>query len=165
MWRPDAGPCVAEVAEWGEHPDDVEYMRQLKALPKKVLKCREIVAKDVDLKRACQKQGKVHFSVACWNLSEYSRSGGLDDEAASLIHVFYEGKDERKVLNAFSSAGIDLEAAEAMPVDPNSPKKHEQQIMYAKECLFIQDSSSWEEGKPLTPEEIKQRFQGRMKGQ
>ena len=30
----------AQVADWGEHPDDVEYMRQLKALPKKVLKRR-----------------------------------------------------------------------------------------------------------------------------
>mmetsp|Transcript_93614 Transcript_93614/g.166564 ORF Transcript_93614/g.166564 Transcript_93614/m.166564 type:complete len:166 (-) Transcript_93614:134-631(-) len=165
MWRPDPGPCVAEVAEWGEHADDVEYMRQLKALPKKILKRREVVVQDQDLAKACQKQGKLHFSVAVWNLSEYSRSGGLGDAAASLVHVFYEGKDERKVLNAFSSAGIDLEAAEAVPVDPSSAKKHEQQIMYAKECLYIQDDSAWEEGQPLSPEEVKQRFQGRMKGQ
>lgn len=89
MWRPDPGPCVAEVAEWGEHPDDVEYLRQLKALPKKILKRRETVVRDVDLQKVCQKQGKIHFSVTCWNLSEYSRSGGLEDEAASLIHVFY----------------------------------------------------------------------------
>ncbi|CAE7509990.1 unnamed protein product [Symbiodinium pilosum] len=163
MWRPDPGPCVAQVADWGEHPDDVEYIRQLKAVPKKILKRREIVAKDLDIKRVCQKQGKVHFSVACWNLSEYSRSGGLDAQASSLIHVFYEGKDERKVLNVFSSAGIELESAEAVPVDPNSSKRHEQQIMYAKECLYIQDENTWEEGQPLSPDEAKQRFQGRMK--
>eukprot|EP00930_Biecheleria_cincta_P103897 TRINITY_DN9600_c0_g2_i1.p1 TRINITY_DN9600_c0_g2~~TRINITY_DN9600_c0_g2_i1.p1 ORF type:complete len:166 (-),score=41.69 TRINITY_DN9600_c0_g2_i1:59-556(-) len=165
MWRPDPGPCVAQVAEWGEHPDDVEYMRQLKALPKKILKRREIVVKDCDLAKVCQKQGKIHFSVAVWNLSEYSRSGGLDEDASSFIHVFYEGKDERKVLNAFSSAGVDLEASEAVPVDPNSTKRHEQQIMYAKECLYIQDQSTWEEGSPLSPDEVKQRFQGRLKGQ
>eukprot|EP00933_Yihiella_yeosuensis_P035469 TRINITY_DN29016_c0_g1_i1.p1 TRINITY_DN29016_c0_g1~~TRINITY_DN29016_c0_g1_i1.p1 ORF type:complete len:165 (+),score=46.38 TRINITY_DN29016_c0_g1_i1:92-586(+) len=164
MWRPDAGPCVAEVAEWGEHPDDVEFIRQMKALPKKILKRREITVKDEALTKVCQKQGKVHFSVAVWNLSEYSRSAGpSQEEAASLIHVYYEAKDERKVLNAFSSSGIDLETVEAAPVDPNSPHKHEQLMMYSKECLFVQDENSWEEGMPLSPEELKQRFQGRMK--
>lgn len=28
-----------------------------------------------------QKKRQIHFSVACWNLSEYSRSGGLQDQA------------------------------------------------------------------------------------
>ncbi|CAE8614037.1 unnamed protein product [Polarella glacialis] len=190
MWRPDPGPCVAQVAEWGEHADDVEYMRQLKALSKKILKRREVTVKDADLAKACQKQGKVHFSVACWNLSEYSRvteqelerlkqiqSGPeLIGDASSLAHVFYEGKEGKDVnkvrragdvifvswrfavLNAFSSAGIDLEQSEAVPVDPNSSKRHEQQIMYAKECLFIQDDAAWEQGPPLSPEEITQRL-------
>eukprot|EP00933_Yihiella_yeosuensis_P003394 TRINITY_DN10615_c0_g1_i1.p1 TRINITY_DN10615_c0_g1~~TRINITY_DN10615_c0_g1_i1.p1 ORF type:complete len:165 (+),score=39.55 TRINITY_DN10615_c0_g1_i1:63-557(+) len=164
MWRPDAGPCVAEVAEWGEHPDDVEFIRQMKALPKKILKRRELCVKDNLLAKVCEKQGKVHFSIAVWNLSEYSRNGGpSEEEQASFIHVFYEAKDERKVLNAFSSAGVDLEEVEAVPVDPNSPRKHEQQIMYAKECLFIQDQNTWEEGAPLSPEELRNRFQSRMK--
>eukprot|EP00933_Yihiella_yeosuensis_P041591 TRINITY_DN35993_c0_g1_i1.p1 TRINITY_DN35993_c0_g1~~TRINITY_DN35993_c0_g1_i1.p1 ORF type:complete len:164 (-),score=49.75 TRINITY_DN35993_c0_g1_i1:264-755(-) len=163
MWRPDAGPCVAEVAEWGEHPDDVEFIRQMKALPKKILKRREVLVKDIDLTKVCQKQGKVHFSVAVWNLSEYSRNSGLGDELSSLVHVYYEAKDERKVLNAFSSAGIDLEQSEAVPVDPSSGKKYEQQMMYSKECLFVQDENCWEEGLPLSPEELKSRFAGRMK--
>mmetsp|Transcript_66109 Transcript_66109/g.149209 ORF Transcript_66109/g.149209 Transcript_66109/m.149209 type:complete len:96 (+) Transcript_66109:68-355(+) len=54
MWRPDAGPCVAQVAEWGKHPDDVEYMRMLKAMPKKILKRRETVCKDKDLEVVVQ---------------------------------------------------------------------------------------------------------------
>merc|ERR1711879_1063274 len=138
MWRPDPGPCVPQVAEWGQHPDDVEYMRMSKEMPKKVLKRREIICKDVDLQKATRKQGKVHYSICVWNLSEYSRSGGLGDDASSLIHVFYESKDERKVLNAFTSAGIALEAAEAVPLDPNSSLAHGQQIMYTKECLYLQ---------------------------
>merc|ERR1712113_651028 len=104
------------------------------------------------------KQGKVHFSVCCWHLSEYSKSSGLGDAAASLIHVFYESKDERKVLNVFSSAGIDLESVEAEPVDPDSSLPHEQHIMYTKECLFLQDQSCWEEGPPLSNEELTSRF-------
>merc|ERR1711862_214065 len=107
---------------------------------------REITCKDKDLEKASQKQGKVHFSICVWNLSEYSKSSGPGDDASSLIHVFYESKDERKVLNVFTSAGIDLESAEAVPVDPDSALAHEQQIMYAKECLFLQDQYNWEEG-------------------
>eukprot|EP00913_Durusdinium_trenchii_P008432 g7918.t1 len=68
-----------------------------------------------------------------------------------------------QVLNAFSSAGIDLESVEAVPVDPNSSKRHEQQIMYAKEPPATEDENTWEEGTPLSPDEVKQRFQGRMK--
>merc|ERR1712004_228984 len=138
MWRPDAGSCVAQVAEWGQHPDDMEYMKMLKAMPKKILKRREIVCKDKDLEKASQKQGKAHFSLCVWNLSE-----------------FYESKDERKVLNAFASAGIDLESAEAVPVDPDSSVPHEQNIMYTKENLYLQDMYNWEEGPPLPAAELK----------
>mmetsp|Transcript_20938 Transcript_20938/g.60445 ORF Transcript_20938/g.60445 Transcript_20938/m.60445 type:complete len:161 (-) Transcript_20938:109-591(-) len=158
MWRPDPGPCVAQVAEWGEHPDDVEYMRQLKAMPKRIMKRRELIVKNVDLEKVSKKQGKVNFSIACWALSEYSKSSGLGDEAASILHVFYESKDERKVLNAFSAAGVELEAAEAVPVEPDSSLPHEQEIMYSREALFIQDDFVYEEGPPLSTEELKKRF-------
>mmetsp|Transcript_50151 Transcript_50151/g.107457 ORF Transcript_50151/g.107457 Transcript_50151/m.107457 type:complete len:162 (+) Transcript_50151:21-506(+) len=158
MWRPDAGYCVATTAEWGEHPDDVEYMRMLKAMPKKVLKKREMTVKDVDLAKACAKQGKVHFSICCWHLSEFSKSSGVGEAASSLIAVFYESKDERKVLNCFSSAGIDLESAEAVPVDPNSSLEYEQKVMYNKECLYLEDTYSWEEGQPMSAADLKSRF-------
>merc|ERR1712079_101146 len=140
------------------HPHDLEYMKMLKAMPKKVLKRREIVCKDKDLEKASQKQGKVHFSLCVWNLSEYSKSSGLGDEAASMIHVFYESKDERKVLNAFASAGIDLESSEAVPVEPDSSVPHEQNIMYTKENLHLQDMYSWEEGPSLPASDLKSRF-------
>merc|ERR1740123_379218 len=130
----------------------------LKAMPKKILKRREVVCKDSALEKATQKQGKVNFSIACWPLSEYSRSSGLGDDAASLVHVFYESKDERKVLNAFSAAGVELEAMEAVPVDPNSSYPHEQEIMYSKECVLIQDNYVHEEGPPMSAEELKKRF-------
>mmetsp|Transcript_27088 Transcript_27088/g.40969 ORF Transcript_27088/g.40969 Transcript_27088/m.40969 type:complete len:161 (-) Transcript_27088:134-616(-) len=158
MWRPDPGPCVARVEDWGDHPDDVEYMQTLKAMPKRIMKRRELVIKNTDLEKAVKKQGRVNFSVACWELSEYSKSSGLGSDAASIIHVFYESKDERKVLNAFSGAGVDLEKAEAVPVDPSSSNRHEQEIMYSQECLFIKDDCLYEEGPPLSPEELKRRF-------
>merc|ERR1712190_581894 len=72
------------------------------------------------------------------------------------------GKDERKVLNCFSSAGIDLEAVEAVPVDTASDKEYEQKIMYHKECLYLEDVYSWEEGKPLSAADLKSKF--KMKG-
>merc|ERR1740129_722654 len=128
MWRPDPGNCVAEVAEFGEHPDDVEYIRMLKQ--------REITCKDVDLKKVQAKQDKVNFSVARWPLTIYSKSSGPGDEKASIIHVFYESKDERKVLNAFSSSAIDLESAEAVPVEPNSSLHHEQKAMYSEKNIW-----------------------------
>merc|ERR1712060_671864 len=115
---------------------------------------REIICKDIDLKKATQKQGKIHFSICVWNLSEYSKSRGLGAEAASMVHVYYESK----VLNAFTSAGIDLESTEAAPVDPDSNLSYEQQIMYTKENLFLQDEYSWEEGAPLSADELKSRF-------
>merc|ERR1719356_282396 len=130
-------------------------MRQLKAMPKRIMKRRELIVKNTELDKASQKQGKVHFSLCVWNLSEYSKSGGLGDEAASMIHVFYESKDERKVLNAFASAGIDLESAEAVPVDPDSSIPHEQNIMYRKENLYLQDMYNWEEGPPLPASDLK----------
>merc|ERR1712183_866725 len=111
-----------------------------------------------DMEKASAKMGKAHFSVACWNLSEFSKSSGIGEAASSLVAVFYESKDERKVLNCFSSAGIDLESAEAVPVDPNSSLAHEQQIMYMKECLFLQDEYAWEEGPPMSADELKARF-------
>uniref|UniRef100_A0A7S2KT06 Uncharacterized protein n=1 Tax=Zooxanthella nutricula TaxID=1333877 RepID=A0A7S2KT06_9DINO len=158
MWRPDAGPCVAQVADWGELPEDAEYIRQLKAMPKRIMKRRELVIKNLMLEKVTRKQGKVNFSLAVWGLSEYSKSSGLGDEAASIVHVFYESRDERKVLNAFSSAGVDLEAVEAVPVEPDSPMPHEQEIMYSKESLLIQDDLTYEEGPPLSTEELKKRF-------
>mmetsp|Transcript_86110 Transcript_86110/g.168426 ORF Transcript_86110/g.168426 Transcript_86110/m.168426 type:complete len:161 (-) Transcript_86110:22-504(-) len=158
MWRPDPGPCVAEVADWGEHPDDVEYLRELKGMSKRIMKRRELIVKNTDLEKVAKKQGKVSFSVACWALSEYSRSSGLGDNAASIVHVFYESKDERKVLNAFASAGIELEAAEAVPVEPDTSLHHEQEIMYSKESLFIQDDYVYEEGPPMSTDELKKRF-------
>merc|ERR1711972_136123 len=158
MWRADAGPCVAPVVDWGDHPDDVEYMRMLKAMPKRIMKKREVTVKDALLEKVAAKQGKVHFSVACWTLSEYSKSSGPGEDAASIVAVYYESKDERKVLNCFSSAGIDLEAAESVPVDPNSSLAYEQQIMYMKECLFLTDESAWEEGAPMSTADLKSRF-------
>merc|ERR1712048_168885 len=161
MWRPDAGYCVATTAEWGEHPDDVEYMRMLKAMPKKTLKKREVTVKNADLAKACAKQGKVHFSVCVWKLSEFSKSSGIGADASSLAAIYYEGKDERKVLNCFSSAGVDLEAVEAVPVDTSSDKEYEQKIMYHKECLYLEDTYSWEEGKPMAAADLKARFKMR----
>merc|ERR1712107_805172 len=96
--------------------------------------------------------------MGVWNLSEYSKSSGLGDEAASMVHIFYESKDERKVLNAFSSAGIDLESAEAVPVDPTSSVEHEQHIMCAKGNLYLQDLYTWEEGPPMSADDLKSRF-------
>merc|ERR1711862_807112 len=100
----------------------------------------------------------VSFSVACWALSEYSKSSGLGDDAASIVQVFYESKDERKVLNTFAAAGVDLEQVEASPVDPASSLQHEQEIMYSQESLFIKDDYVYEEGPPLSAAELKKRF-------
>merc|ERR1712203_527650 len=102
--------------------------------------------------------GKVHFSVACWNLSEYSKNSGPGDDLASIAQVYYESKDERKVLNAFSSAGIDLESAESEPVDPNSSCDHEQYMMYSKDDIFCQDIYSYEEGPPMSLADIKKKL-------
>mmetsp|Transcript_42450 Transcript_42450/g.66205 ORF Transcript_42450/g.66205 Transcript_42450/m.66205 type:complete len:162 (-) Transcript_42450:41-526(-) len=159
MWRPDPGPCVVEPREFGELPDDVEYMKLLKGMPKRILKRREIIAKDVDLKKVKTKQEKVNFSVVAWGLCMYSRSSGVGDEKASIVHVFYESKDERKVLNAFSSSGIDLESAEAVPVDPSSSLAHEQRVMYITEPLYLEDTYDYEErDDPMTMEELRKRF-------
>merc|ERR1719446_1918344 len=91
------------------------------------------------------KQEKISFSIVAWNLSMFSRNSGAGDEKASIVHVFYESKDERKVLNAFSSSGIDLESAEAVPVDPASSLQHEQRIMYTTEPLYLEDTYEYEE--------------------
>jgi len=120
----------------------------LTAIPKRVLIRREVTIKDRDCERVATKQGKVHFSVARWRLTEFSESSGPDTESASILHVFYESKDERKVMNCFSAAGIDLGAVEAVPVDPNSSHAHEQRIMYMKESLFLEDECAYEEGPP-----------------
>eukprot|EP00929_Paragymnodinium_shiwhaense_P015193 TRINITY_DN123249_c0_g1_i1.p2 TRINITY_DN123249_c0_g1~~TRINITY_DN123249_c0_g1_i1.p2 ORF type:complete len:161 (-),score=52.40 TRINITY_DN123249_c0_g1_i1:71-553(-) len=158
MWRPDAGPCVAEVAEWGTHPDDVEYERKLRSIPKKILKRRQITVKNILLEKVKAKQGPTKFSVACWPLSQYSKSSGSGEDAASIIQVFYENKDERKVMQCFSSCGIDLATAEAEPVDPKSPLQHEQEIMYMPQCLFLTDTGVHEESPGLSLEEIKQKL-------
>merc|ERR1712190_44769 len=110
------------------------------------------------LEKAQKKQSKVSFSIACWVLSEYSKNSGLGDDAASIIQVFYESKDEREVINAFASIDVDLEASEAVPVDPASSLQHEQEIMYSKEALFIQDNFIYEEGPPMSTAELKKRF-------
>merc|ERR1711879_909384 len=102
--------------------------------------------------------GKVHFSVCVWKLSEFSKSSGVGADASSLAAIYYEGQDERKVLNCFSSAGIDLEAVEAVPVDTASDKEYEQKIMYHKECLYLEDVYSWEEGKPASAADLKSKF-------
>merc|ERR1719162_1731626 len=123
-------------------------MKLLKGMPKRILKKREIIAKDSDLKKAKTKQEKINFSVVTFSLSMYSRSSGVGDEKASIVQVFYESKEERKVLNAFSSSGIDLESAEAEVVDPKSSYEHEQRFMYETEDLFLQDEYVYEEGPP-----------------
>mmetsp|Transcript_54497 Transcript_54497/g.100325 ORF Transcript_54497/g.100325 Transcript_54497/m.100325 type:complete len:161 (+) Transcript_54497:90-572(+) len=159
MWRPDPGACVAEPREFGSLPDDLEYMKLLKGMPKRILKKREIIAKDSDLKKAKTKQEKISFSVIQFSLSMYSRSSGLGDEKSSIVQVFYESKDERKVLNAFSSSGIDLESAEAMPVDPASSVQVEQMLMYKSESLWLDDPYEYEEReKPLSMSEVSSRF-------
>merc|ERR1719356_1334282 len=132
--------------------------RSLRACQKKILKRREITVKDANLCKVKAKQGKVRFSMCCWGLSEYSRSSGPSEEAASIIQVFYESKEERKVLTTFSSCGIDLESAEAVPVDPKSPLQHEQDMMYMPQCLFLTDVNQYEEGPPLSLEEIKKKL-------
>mmetsp|Transcript_15142 Transcript_15142/g.27998 ORF Transcript_15142/g.27998 Transcript_15142/m.27998 type:complete len:162 (+) Transcript_15142:111-596(+) len=159
MWRPDPGACVAEPREFGSLPDDLEYMKLLKGMPKRILKKREIIAKDSDLKKAKTKQEKINFSAVTFSLSMYSRSSGMGDEKASIIQVFYESKDERKVLNAFSSSGIDLESAEAMPVDPASSNAHEQKMMYMTEAMWTEDPYEYEEMESkLGAAELKSRF-------
>merc|ERR1711918_242593 len=115
-------------------------MKLLKGMPKRILKRREITAKDSDLTKVKTKQEKIPFSIVKWSLCMYSRNSGVGEEKASIIHVFYESKDERKVLNAFSSSGIDLESAEAVPVDPASSLPHEQRIMYVTDPLYLEDT-------------------------
>merc|ERR1712050_550326 len=115
-------------------------------------KKREITAKDVALKKVLSKQGKVHFSLAQLHLSQYSKSSGPGDELASIALVYYESKDERKVLNAFQSAGIDLESVEAEPVDPASTLMFEQKLMYMQDDQHLIDEYTYEEGPPLSIE-------------
>lgn len=45
-----------------------------------------------------------------------------------------------------------------MPVEPDSSLPHEQEIMYSREALFIQDDFVYEEGPPMSAEELKKRF-------
>merc|ERR1711939_1127533 len=135
-------------------------MQMLRSMPKRVLKKREVIAKDSDMKKVKAKQEKLAFSVVTWSLCMYSRNSGVGNEKSSIVHVFYESKDERKVLNAFSSAGIDLESSEANPVDPQSSERHEQRIMYTKEPLYLEDVYEYEErDNPLTAAEIQKRFE------
>mmetsp|Transcript_68912 Transcript_68912/g.165405 ORF Transcript_68912/g.165405 Transcript_68912/m.165405 type:complete len:203 (+) Transcript_68912:76-684(+) len=197
MWRADPGPCVAPVLAWGESPDDIEYERMLKAMPKKVLLCRELIMKDSQLEKVCKRLGKIDFSLVVWKLSEYSRSSGFGDAAASFVKVYYETKAEKKVLNVFSAAGCALEESEVIPVDPKSSCSYEQDIMYFPNSVYYKDgvmegdqtdkkfsvlpeegkptvinitaslgppgtsflrsAVGWEEGPPLTPEEIRMR--------
>mmetsp|Transcript_61105 Transcript_61105/g.132441 ORF Transcript_61105/g.132441 Transcript_61105/m.132441 type:complete len:169 (+) Transcript_61105:92-598(+) len=158
MWRPDPGVCVPAIAEFGEHPKDLEHIKMIKSMPRKILRRREIIVKDTDLKKIEGKQGKVPFHVVCWHLSQYSRSSGPGDEAASFIHVLYESKHERKVLNAFALSGVDLESAEMSAVDPYSSVQHEQDIMYSPVCMFVRDVNVYEESPPLPPEEIRKKL-------
>jgi len=158
MWRPDAGPCVPEVAEWGTHPDDIEYERTLRSIPKKILKRREVIVKNSIVEKLKGKQGPTKFSAACWPLSEYSKSSGPGEDAASMLHVFYENREERKVMQAFSSCGVDLASAEAVPVDPKSPLQHEQDFMYMPQCMFLTDTTTHEESPQLSLEEIKEKL-------
>eukprot|EP00811_Abedinium_folium_P007559 NODE_16978_length_967_cov_10.564286.p2 GENE.NODE_16978_length_967_cov_10.564286~~NODE_16978_length_967_cov_10.564286.p2 ORF type:complete len:161 (+),score=60.24 NODE_16978_length_967_cov_10.564286:94-576(+) len=158
MWSPNPGPCVAAVAEWGQNVDDLEYEKALLSMPKKVLKRREMVVKNTDCKKILQKMERVRFSVACWPLSEFSAESGRGDDQASLIHVYYERNAERKVLNAFSSCGIDLESAEAVSVDPESSIRHEQDIMFHQEGLFLTDNHMHELTPIRTLDEIKRAF-------
>merc|ERR1712166_1142183 len=160
MWRPDPGPCVVEPREFGELADDMEYMKLLKGMPKRILKRREMTAKDSDMKKVKAKQEKIPFSVVSWSLCMYSRNSGVGEEKASIVHVFYESKDERKVLNAFSASGLDLQSAEAVPVDPTSSLPHEQRIMYTTEALYLEDTYEYEEREtPLSKDELKKRFE------
>lgn len=69
----------------------------MQAMSKRIMKRRELIVKNLDLERVTKKQGKVNFSIACWALSEYSKSSGLGDEAASIVHIFYESKDPRPI--------------------------------------------------------------------
>jgi len=155
MWRPDPGLMIAPVADWGDHPDDLEWEEQQRSLPRKIMKKREVIVKDTQLKKLQQRQGRTKFSLTRARLSEYSKSSGLGEDAASIIQVYYEVSEERKVLAAFSATGIDLEAEEAVPVDPKSPLKHEQDIMLAEGVVTFEDTDLYEEGPPLPPDEIK----------
>merc|ERR1712110_964397 len=149
MWSPNPGPCVADVLPWGEHPDDVEYEKALKAMPKKIMKKREFTANDKDFDKVAKKMGKIDFCVAIWPLSPYSKNSGIGDESKSFLAVYYESKAERKVLNAFSSAGIDLESAEAEPVDPKSSLAYEQEIMYFPGCVIYKDACGGVKGEGI----------------
>eukprot|EP00971_Amphidinium_carterae_P259191 5143637-Amphidinium_carterae.1 len=95
MWRADPGPCVAPAVPWGDHPDDIEYERMLKAMPKKILLCRELIMKDSQLEKVCKRLGKIDFSVVVWKLSEYSQSSGFGEAAASYVKVLNRKKRTR----------------------------------------------------------------------
>mmetsp|Transcript_8607 Transcript_8607/g.15443 ORF Transcript_8607/g.15443 Transcript_8607/m.15443 type:complete len:194 (+) Transcript_8607:67-648(+) len=139
MWRADPGPCVAPAVPWGDHPDDIEYERMLKAMPKKILLCRELIMKDSQLEKVSKRLGKIDFSIVVWKLSEYSQSSGFGEAAASYVKVYYELKLEKKVLNLFQTAGCTLDAVEATPVDPKSSSAYEQDIMYFPNSVFYRD--------------------------
>merc|ERR1711920_1146690 len=136
----------------------MEYLRMLNELPKRALKRREVIMRNTDLAKASDNRDRGRFSLACWTFSEYSRSSGLGKEAASIVRVFYEGRDERKVFQAFSDVGVDLAAAEVVAVDPESSLSHEQDIMLSNSHLLLKDTRRWEEAPPLTRDEIKAKF-------
>mmetsp|Transcript_43086 Transcript_43086/g.137008 ORF Transcript_43086/g.137008 Transcript_43086/m.137008 type:complete len:151 (-) Transcript_43086:147-599(-) len=139
MWRePSYGEQLCPAPE----ELDIDWLEAVREVQsnKKVLKklCAEM--DKADLRKLRERQEQVGFSVICRALEP----GVQADGSGYAVCIYYEPKDERKVLFAFKAAGVTRESSQAELVDPNSSSQDEQDIMLLNQPLWFQIDDSFD---------------------
>mmetsp|Transcript_67073 Transcript_67073/g.189647 ORF Transcript_67073/g.189647 Transcript_67073/m.189647 type:complete len:149 (-) Transcript_67073:86-532(-) len=119
-------PCIEDDMEW------VETLQELQGRRRAMTK-RSIEVHGRELRKVQDVQEKVDFSVTCTVI--VGRGASRDTRYRLLI--YYEPREELKVLSALGAVGVNLKACEPKAVELESPIQEEQDIMLIPQPLFI----------------------------
>eukprot|EP00746_Dinoflagellata_sp_MGD_P064864 gnl/MRDRNA2_/MRDRNA2_27046_c0_seq1.p1 gnl/MRDRNA2_/MRDRNA2_27046_c0~~gnl/MRDRNA2_/MRDRNA2_27046_c0_seq1.p1 ORF type:complete len:179 (-),score=50.20 gnl/MRDRNA2_/MRDRNA2_27046_c0_seq1:23-559(-) len=135
--------------------EEKEFLKEMASLPKRALVVRWKLIKHPELlilQSFMEPEKGLRICCLCHAVSEHSAESGEGDARAFIVGVYYEPKDESKVIKTLKEAGIDLTkhahggAIEPTPVDPDSDKDHEKFFLHAvgedADNLFYMD---WDE--------------------
>lgn len=143
----------SENLTWALNYDNSDYEAELDAIPKKPLKMREALIKQPAYDKLHDTLSKVGFHACVQQYTTDSNFGysGKGAERGYFVSIFYNPKDENKVVMACEKIGIKIKDNEPRVIDPDSPYDTEQLLMYLDEPQMLVDPWQYEIIDPNPP--------------
>jgi len=117
-----------------------EWEETLDAMPMRTLLKREIYMRLPAVDKVKVQMMEQKFSMLVIPLHKDTAMSGEGEQQGFICTIYYEPANEKRVLNCFKKAGLDLAKKECKPLDPDNCNDEEWYFIYSEgEMMYISD--------------------------